>query len=118
MGFKAIINNQHWGLIHKNEAFKFLRPGKEGKGFIKEIRPDGKLSLSLQPVGKEAAVGLHEQILNKLRENGGVLAVSDKSPPEVIAGLFSVSKGNFKKAIGALYKQGELVIHADRIELP
>ncbi len=118
MGFKAIINNQHWGLIHKNEAFKFLRPGKEEKGFIKEIRPDGKLSLSLQPVGKEAAVGLHEQILNKLRENGGVLAVSDKSPPEVIAGLFSVSKGNFKKAIGALYKQGELVIHADRIELP
>lgn len=118
MGFKAIINNEHWGLIHKNEAFKFLRPGKEEKGFIKEIRPDGKLSLSLQPVGKEAAVGLHEQILNKLRENGGVLAVSDKSPPEVIAGLFSVSKGNFKKAIGALYKQGELVIHADRIELP
>ncbi len=118
MGFKAIINNQHWGLIHKNEAFKFLRPGKEEKGFIKEIRPDGKLSLSLQPVGKEAAVGLHEQILNKLRENGGVLAVSDKSPPEVIAGLFSVSKGNFKKAIGALYKQGELVIHSDRIELP
>ncbi|MEK1940971.1 MAG: S1-like domain-containing RNA-binding protein [Pseudomonas sp.] len=118
MGFKAIINNQHWGLIHKNEEFKFLRPGKEEKGFIKEIRPDGKLSLSLQAVGKEAAVGLHEQILNKLRENGGVLAVSDKSPPEVIAGLFSVSKGNFKKAIGALYKQGELVIHADRIELP
>ncbi|PTQ72085.1 S1 RNA-binding domain-containing protein [Pseudomonas sp. GV071] len=118
MGFKAIINNQHWGLIHKNEVFKFLRPGKQEQGFIKEIRADGKLSLSLQPVGKEAAVGLHEQILNKLRDSGGVLAVSDKSPPEVIAGLFGVSKGNFKKAIGALYKQGELVIHADRIELP
>ncbi len=118
MGFKAIINNQHWGLIHKNEVFKFLRAGKQEQGFIKEIRPDGKISLSLQPVGKEAAVGLHEQILNKLRENDGVLAVSDKSPPETIAGLFGVSKGNFKKAIGALYKQGELVIHADRIELP
>jgi predicted RNA-binding protein (virulence factor B family) len=118
MGFKAIINNQHWGLIHKNEVFKFLRAGKQEKGFIKEIRPDGKLSLSLQPVGKEAATGLHEQILNKLRESGGTLAVSDKSPPETIAGLFGVSKGNFKKAIGALYKQGELVIHADRIELP
>lgn len=118
MGFKAIINNQHWGLIHKNEVFKFLRAGKQEKGFIKEIRPDGKISLSLQPVGREAAVGLHEQILNKLRESGGVLAVSDKSPPETIAGLFGVSKGNFKKAIGALYKQGELVIHADRIELP
>ncbi|MEN0107823.1 MAG: GntR family transcriptional regulator, partial [Pseudomonas sp.] len=62
--------------------------------------------------------GLHQQILAKLRESGGVLAVSDKSPPETIATLFGVSKGNFKKAIGALYKQGELVIHADRIELP
>ena len=118
MGFKAIINNQHWGLIHKNEAFKFLRSGKQEKGFIREVRADGKISLSLQPVGKEAASGLHEQILQKLRDNGGALAVSDKSPPETIADLFGVSKGNFKKAIGALYKQGELLIHDDRIELP
>ncbi len=117
MGFKAIINNQHWGLIHKNEVFKFLRAGKQEKGFIKEVRPDGKISLSLQPVGKEAADVLHEKILAKLRENDGVLPVSDKSPPDLISSLFGVSKGNFKKAIGALYKQGQIVIHADRIEL-
>ncbi|WP_137886657.1 S1 RNA-binding domain-containing protein [Pseudomonas sp. 2FE] len=117
MGFKAIINNQHWGLIHKNEVFKFLRAGKQEKGFIKEVRPDGKISLSLQPVGQEAANALHEKILAKLREHDGVLPVSDKSPPDVITSLFGVSKGNFKKAIGALYKQGQIVIHADRIEL-
>lgn len=117
MGFKAIINNQHWGLIHKNEVFKFLRAGKQEKGFIKEVRPDGKISLSLQPVGKEAANALHEKILAKLREHDGVLQVSDKSPPDIITSLFGVSKGNFKKAIGALYKQGQIVIHADRIEL-
>ncbi|WP_137820676.1 S1 RNA-binding domain-containing protein [Pseudomonas sp. 2FG] len=117
MGFKAIINNQHWGLIHKNEVFKFLRAGKQEKGFIKEVRPDGKISLSLQPVGQEAANALHEKILAKLREHDGVLPVSDKSPPDLITGLFGVSKGNFKKAIGALYKQGQIVIHADRIEL-
>lgn len=116
MGFKAIINNQHWGLIHKNEVFKFLRSGMREKGFIKELRTDGKISLSLQPVGQEAANSLHEKILQQLQDNGGTLAVSDKSPPEVISSLFGVSKGNFKKAIGALYKQGQIVIHADRIE--
>lgn len=117
MGFKAIINNKHWGLIHKNEVFKFLRPGKQEKGFIKEIRADGNIALSLQPVGVEAAGSLNAKILAKLRENGGTLPVSDKSDPQVISGLFGVSKGNFKKAIGGLYKQGQIVIHADRIEL-
>ena len=117
MGFKAIINNKHWGLIHKNEVFKFLRPGKEEKGFIKEIRADGNISLSLQPVGQEAASSLNSKILAKLRDNNGTLPVSDKSDPAVISNLFGVSKGNFKKAIGALYKQGQIVIHADRIEL-
>ena len=116
MGFKAIINNQHWGLIHKNEVFKFLRSGMREKGFIKELRADGKISLSLQPVGQDAANSLHEKILQQLQANGGSLAVSDKSPPELISSLFGVSKGNFKKAIGALYKQGQIVIHADRIE--
>ena len=117
MGFKAIINNKHWGLIHKNEVFKFMRAGKQEKGFIKEIRTDGNISLSLQPVGEEAASSLNSKILSKLRDNNGVLPVSDKSDPQVISNLFGVSKGNFKKAIGALYKQGQIVIHADRIEL-
>ncbi|MGY4492753.1 CvfB family protein [Pseudomonas putida] len=117
MGFKAIINNKHWGLIHKNEVFKFLRSGKEEKGFIKELRSDGKIALSLQPIGEQLTSSLHNQILSKLRDNNGVLPVSDKSDPQVISGLFGVSKGNFKKAIGALYKEGKLVIHADRIEL-
>ncbi|NBB12490.1 S1 RNA-binding domain-containing protein [Pseudomonas sp. SLFW] len=117
MGFKAVINNKHWGLIHKNEVFKFLRSGKQEKGFIKEIRSDGNISLSLQPVGEQLASSLNTKILDKLRQNNGVLPVSDKSDPAVISNLFGVSKGNFKKAIGALYKQGQIVIHADRIEL-
>lgn len=117
MGFKAIINNQHWGLIHKNEVFKFLRSGMQEKGFIKELRADGKISLSLQPVGQEAASSLSEQILARLREQGGSLALSDKSEPAAITQAFGVSKGNFKKAIGGLFKQGLIVIHDDRIEL-
>ncbi|MEX6504207.1 CvfB family protein [Pseudomonas zhanjiangensis] len=117
MGFKAIINGQHWGLIHKNELFKFLRSGMQEKGYIREVRADGKISLSLQPVGQDAATGLGEQIIAKLREHHGTLPLSDKSSPEAISALLSVSKGNFKKAIGGLYKQGRIVIHADRIEL-
>ncbi|MEG5263982.1 S1-like domain-containing RNA-binding protein [Pseudomonas sp. JDS28PS106] len=117
MGFKAIIENKHWGLIHKNEVFKFLRPGKQERGFIKELRADGNIALSLQPVGAEAADELSTKILARLRENGGSLPVSDKSDPQVISGLFGVSKGNFKKAIGGLYKQGRILIHPDRIEL-
>ncbi len=118
MGFKAIINNEHWGLIHNNEVFKFLRSGMRERGFIREVRADGKISLSLQPVGREAASSLSEQILAKLREAGGQLPLSDKSSPEQISSLFGVSKGNFKKAIGGLYKQGLIVIEADRIRLP
>ena len=117
MGFKAVINNKHWGLIHKNEIFKFMRAGKQEKGFVKEIRADGKISLSLQPVGQEAASSLNAKILSKLRDNDGVLAVSDKSDPELISSLFGVSKGNFKKAIGSLYKEGKIAIHPDRIQL-
>lgn len=118
MGFKAIINNEHWGLIHNNEVFKFLRSGMRERGFIREVRADGKISLSLQPVGREAASSLSEQILAKLREAGGQLPLSDKSSPEQISSLFGVSKGNFKKAIGGLYKQGQIVIEADGIRLP
>jgi hypothetical protein len=86
-------------------------------GYIKEVRADGKISLSLQPVGRQAADQLSEQILARLRDAGGHLALSDKSPPEEIARLFGVSKGNFKKAIGGLYKQGLIVIHEHGIEL-
>ncbi|WP_439889171.1 CvfB family protein [Pseudomonas sp. MBLB4123] len=117
MGFKAIINGQHWGLIHKNELFKFLRSGMREKGFIKEVRADGKISLSLQPVGQDVVGSLSEQILAKLREHGGVLELSDRSSPEAISAQFRASKGNFKKAIGGLYKQGLIRIHDDRIEL-
>jgi uncharacterized protein len=117
MGFKAIINHQHWGLLHKNELFKFVRSGMRETGFIKEVRSDGKISLSLQPVGQQAAGSLADQVLARLKEQGGVLAVSDKSPPELISRHFGVSKGNFKKAIGSLYKAGLIVIHDDRIEL-
>jgi len=117
MGFKAIINGKHWGLIHKNEVIGYMRGGIRQPGFIKEMRSDGKISLALQPVGQQVADSLGEQILQRLRDSGGVLELSDKSAPERISAMFRVSKGNFKKAIGGLYKQGLIRIHDEHIEL-
>ena len=88
------------------------------QGYIKELRADGKIALSLQPVGAEAVVELSQQILARLLEAGGSLPLSDKSSPEDIHRLFGVSKGTFKKAIGGLYKKGLILIHPERIELP
>ena len=115
MGFKAIINNRHWGLIHKNEVFKFLRSGMHEKGFIKELRHDGKIALSLQPVGAALADSRRSRSWRAWRPKAGA-GVCDKSDPALISKLFNVSKGNFKKAIGGLFKQGLIVIHDDRIE--
>ena len=117
LGFKAIINGEHWGLIHKNEAFKFLRSGMQERGFIREIRDDGLINLSLQPQGQELRDTLSEAILTKLRENNGHLPLSDKSSPAAIAEMFSVSKGNYKQAIGGLYRQGLIRIYPESIEL-
>ncbi|MCJ8168152.1 CvfB family protein [Atopomonas sediminilitoris] len=116
LGYKAVVNNQHWGLLHKNELFKFVRRGMRETAYIREVRPDGKISLTLQQPGRAGADALQTQILDSLAENGGVLMLSDKSTPQEIEQWFKVSKGSFKKAIGGLYKQGKLIIHADRIE--
>ena len=117
LGVKAIINHAHWGLLHKSELNRFIPMGKPLKGYIREVRRDGKISLSLDPVGQQAVGNLAEQILHKLEEEGGVIMISDKSPPEIIQRVFGTSKGNFKKAIGGLYRQGKIVIEADRIVL-
>ncbi|WP_321347786.1 S1-like domain-containing RNA-binding protein [Halopseudomonas oceani] len=117
LGYKAIINSEHWGLLHRNEAFRPVKLGRKEQGYIREIRPDGKINLSLQPVGGQAADLLQQQILERLHANDGQLALSDRSSPEAISDAFSVSKSNFKKAIGGLLKKGLILIHPDRIEL-
>ena len=117
LGFKAIINERHWGLLHKNELFRFVRSGMREMGYIREVRDDGKINLSLQPVGAEQRDVLAERIVEALQAAGGFLPLSDKSPAELISQQFSVSKGNFKKAIGGLYKRGVILIGDDGIRL-
>ncbi len=116
LGFKAIINHSHWGVLYKNDVFQTLSFGQSKKGFIKRIRPDGKIDLSLQG-GKETRDKYSKIILNYLEKHNGFAPIHDKSSPEIIADTFGMSKGAFKKAIGGLYKQRIISISKDGIRL-
>ena len=117
LGFKAIVNNTHWGLLYQNELFQSLRKGQKLDGYIKKIRDDQKIDLSLHHPGYGKVVSLTDNILIKLKENDGVLMLSDKSPPEAIYAAFGVSKKVFKQAIGALYKKKLITIDKNGINL-
>ena len=117
LGYKAVINNSQWGMLYKNEVFQPLRKGQHIKGFIKKLRDDGKIDLCLQKPGHEKVDEVSEKIIDKLRAAGGFVSVTDKSPPEIIYGLFGVSKKTYKKAIGALYKKRLISIENKGIKL-
>ncbi|MBY7845961.1 GntR family transcriptional regulator [Vibrio fluvialis] len=117
LGYKAIINGQHWGMIFPSDVFGKLFIGKKLKGYIKNIREDGKIDLALQKVGVAKMDDLSEKILETLKKKGGFLPLSDKSTPEAIFATFRTSKGTFKKTIGGLFKQGKILIEKDGIRL-
>ncbi len=117
LGYKAVINNTHIGLIYKNEVFQTLTHGEKLKGFIKGIREDRKIDLCLQLPGKDAREDLKTRILNHLKKNDGESTLTDKSSPDDIYQCFSVSKKNYKKAIGMLYKKRLIRIEKDKITL-
>lgn len=117
LGWNVIINKQYIGLIYASDVFKKLYPLSEETGFIKAIREDGKIDVSLQPEGFENIDEFKQKILNKLEENYGLLYVSDKSSPEEIKDELQMSKKNFKKAIGGLYKDKIIDISDDKIKL-
>ena len=118
LGVKAIINHAYWGMLYSNELFQAVEKGQKLTGYIKQIREDFKIDLSLQQQGyKKIVLPLTENILNKLKANNGELMLSDKSPPEAIYATFGVSKKVFKQAIGALYKQELIDIEKTGIRL-
>ena len=117
LGYKAVVNNTHIGLIYKNEVFQTLTHGEKLKGFIKAIREDRKIDLCLQLPGKDAREDLNTRILDHLQKNDGESTLTDKSSPEDIYQCFAVSKKNYKKAIGTLYKKRLIRIEEDKIKL-
>lgn len=117
LGYRAVINNTALGIIYDNDVFRALKIGETTQGFVKNIREDGRVDLYLQKPGYEKILDIGEQILLKIKLNGGFMAVTDKSPPEQIYELFGTSKKNYKKAVGGLFKKGLVTLDDDGIKL-
>lgn len=117
LGFNAIINNKYIGLLYHNEVFTDLKPGDNRRGWIKKIRVNNKIDLTLQPSGYGHILDNKEIILDELKACNGVINLGDKSSPEDIYERFQISKSAFKKTIGALYKERIIVLSDHEIKL-
>lgn len=117
LGYKAIVNGEHWGMIFPSDVFGKLFIGKKLKGYIKQVREDGKIDLALQKVGVAKMDDLSSKVIELLEKKGGFLPLNDKSSPEAIFETFRTSKGTYKKTIGGLYKAGKIIIEKDGIRL-
>lgn len=116
-GWNVIVNQKHLGLVYADEIFQKINVGDKMKGFVKKVRPDNKIDLTLQRHGYRAIEPNAQTVLNVLEAEGGFLALHDKSSPEAIKEVLQLSKKNFKKAIGTLYKQRKIKIDPDGISL-
>jgi len=115
LGWNVIINNKYKGLVFKSEVFQPIKVGDTLKGYVKKIREDNKVDISLKPIGHMGLEPAANQIFQELQEAGGHIPVHDKSSPEEIREMFQMSKKVFKKAIGTLYRERKIEIKSDGI---
>ena len=117
LGYKAVMGTNYLGLLYTNEIFQPLKLGDRVKGYIKGVRSDKKIDLTLQLPSEKTRSDLANQIIEYIKEQGGSALITDKSPPEIIYQQFKVSKKTYKKALGALYKRKMILIEKDKISL-
>jgi predicted RNA-binding protein (virulence factor B family) len=117
LGRKVIVAGAHWGVIHAADVFQPLSYGKKMRGYIKNVRADGKIDVILRKMGQDSVHELAKIIMAELHKNGGFLPFHDKSDPLDIQRVFKESKKNFKNAIGYLYKRKEINIESSGIRL-
>lgn len=117
LGFKVIINDLYEGLIYDNEIFKNVFEGKKMKAYVKKIREDNRIDISLEPIGYRSVLGHTERVLEVLEDHGGFLPLHDKSNPQDIKDQLHMSKKVFKKAIGSLYRERKITIEDGGIRL-
>jgi len=117
LGYKAIIEGKHSGVLFANEVFRRLHAGEQTKGYIVKVHPEGKIDLSLYPPGRARIDDLETRIEEELKQRGGFWAISDASPAEVIHKALGVSKKAFKQATGALFKKRRITISDEGIRL-
>ncbi len=112
LGYRVIINNAHWGQIYQNETYQDVNIGDRFTAFVKQVRPDGKIDVTLAKIEKMRVDDLADRILDYLSAHNGEMALTDKSDPEDINQTFNCSKKDFKKALGLLYKQQKVTLGA------
>ena len=117
LGYNAIVNCKHLGMLYENEVFCEISTGLSTKGYVKQLRPDGKIDLILDKPGYEKIDDMASKILEELKASDGFLPINDKSPAEEIYNKLQMSKKNFKKAVGSLYRQKLIVIHENGISI-
>ena len=117
LGYLAVINNKHYGLIYHNEVYSNLRIGDTTQAFVKKIKETGEIDLSIQKIGFTHVNDQTDVILNHLKKNGGFLNLNDYSAPEEIQARLKISKKVFKKAIGILYREKKITIEEQGIRL-
>jgi predicted RNA-binding protein (virulence factor B family) len=117
MGYKVVINDTHLGLIHNSDLLAKISVGDEKDGYIKQIREDGRIDVTLQMMGEEATDVLSKDILEFLKAEGGSSDLTDKSSPEAIYQVFNVSKSAYKKALGKLYKEKRVLLEKNLVKL-
>lgn len=105
LGFKVIVDNKYSGLVYKDQIFQPLHTGDRLNGYLLNLRPDGKLDISLQLTGRRQTMDFSKTLLQWLRDHDGYCPLNDNSTPEDIKQMFQVSKKVFKRAVGDLYKK-------------
>ena len=117
IGYRAIINSRHWGMIYKNQIFSDVRVGDNLEGYVRRITEDNRIDLSLRREGYDGVAASAETLYSLLRNNGGVLSVGDDSSPEEVHAVTQMSKKVFKRAVGMLLKRGDIVAEGHQIKL-
>ena len=116
IGYRAIINSRHWGMIYKNQIFSDVRVGDSLEGYVRRITEDNRIDLSLRREGYDGVAASAETLYSLLRNNGGVLSVGDDSSPEEVHTVTQMSKKVFKRAVGMLLKRGDIVAEGHQIK--
>ena len=117
IGYRAIINNRHWGMIYKNQVFKPVKVGDKLEGFVKRITDDNRIDLMLREEGYKGVTDSADVLLQLLKDKGGVLEIGDKSSPELIHAETQMSKNQFKRAVGVLMKRGVVDVGEFEVKL-
>ncbi len=117
LGMRVVVNHRYWGLIHASDIFGELRRGETREGFVKALRFDRKLDISLHPAGYQRVGPLTERLLALLVRRGGFLPLTDKSPAEEVYAQVGMSKKAFKQTLGALYRERRILLEPTGIRL-